>query len=271
MSEIILTPKKQPQVPLETPNIKPDVFAGKTIDEIKELEINYGNEKAILADFFDIEGTPAETAGEIKIIIDGDVSKTKRIGQQMTAGEILVKGDVYMYVGLEMEGGKITVQGDAAAWAGQDMKGGELEIMGDAGDYAGSSYRGDWRGMSGGLITIHGDVGFEIAEYMGGGKIVVKGNADHMPGIHMNNGVLIIEGNVTSRTGGEMVGGTIVVKGVVGEFLPGFSYWGIEKNIQVGGEEIHGVFYKFTGDNAMKGAKGTIYVAVSGNKHVAPE
>lgn len=87
----------------------------------------------------------------------------------------------------------------------------------------------------------------------------------------MSNGVLIIEGNVTSRTGGEMSGGNIVVKGVVGEFLPGFSYWGVEKNIEVGGEDIPGVFYKFTGDNAIKGAKGTVYVAVAGNKHIAPK
>lgn len=271
MSEVILTPKEQPQVPLETPNIKPDVFAGKTIDEIKRLEIMHGNNTVKLAEFFDVEGESAENADEVKIVVDGDVSNTKRIGQGMTAGEILIKGDVSMYVGLEMEGGKITVDGNASTWAGQDMKGGELEITGSAGDYVGSAYRGDWRGMSGGFITVHGNVGYEIAEYMSGGKIVVKGNADHMPGIHMNNGLLIIEGNVTSRTGGEMSGGTIVVKGVVDSFLAGFEYLGVEKNISVDGTDIPGAFYKFNGDYAIKGANGTVYVAVAGNKHIVPK
>jgi len=270
MIEVILTPKEQPQVPLEASNIKPDVFAGKTIDEIKEIEIMHGNNVVKLADFFVVAGESAETPEEIKIVIDGDVSNTKRIGQGMKAGEIIIKGDVYMYVGLEMEGGKITVEGNASTWAGQDMKGGELEIMGNAGDYVGSAYRGDWRGMSGGVITVHGNVGYEIAEYMGGGKIVVKGNADHMPGIHMNNGLLIIEGNVSSRTGGEMGGGTIVVKGVMESFLPGFKYLGIEKNISVDGNDIPGVFYKFKGDYAIKGANGIVYVAVAGNKHIVP-
>lgn len=270
MSEIILTPKKQSQVPIETPNIKPDVFAGKTIDEIKELEIMLGNNPVKLSDFFDVEGEPAKTPEELKIIIDGDVSNTKRIGQGMTAGEILVKGDVNMYVGLEMEGGKLTVEGNTSTWAGQDMKGGELEILGNAGDYLGSAYRGDWRGMSGGSITVHGNVGYEMAEYMGGGKIVVKGNADQMPGVHMSGGLVIIEGNVTSRTGGEMTGGTIVVQGVVDSFLPGFEFLGVEKNIEIEGTEFLGAFYKFKGDYAMKGANGTVYVAVAGNKHIAP-
>lgn len=267
MSEIILTPKKQPTVPIEAANIRSDVFAGKTVDEIKELEIMHGNLTAKLGDFFEVEGEPSDLP---KIIIDGDVYNTKRIGQGMTDGEILIKGNTNKYVGLEMKGGLITVEGDADAWVGQDMEGGEIVVLGNAGDYVGSAYRGDWRGMSGGLITVHGDAGNEIAEYMGGGKIVIKGDVNTLPGIHMNSGVVIIEGNVVARTGGEMAGGTIVVKGVIEEFLPGFKYLGVEKNIEVEGEAIPGAFYKFEGDLAIKGAKGTIYAAVAGNGHIAP-
>jgi formylmethanofuran dehydrogenase subunit C len=91
-----------------------------------------------------------------------------------------------------------------------------------------------------------------------------------MPGIHMNNGLLIIEGNVIARTGGEMAGGTIVVKGVIEEFLAGFKYLGVEKNIEVDGETIPGAFYKFNGDYAIKGANGIVYAAVAGNSHIAP-
>ena len=270
MSEIILKPKAQPQVPLEAENMTPDAFAGKTIDEIKNIEIWFGNKKVPMSDFFDVEGESSENASEIKIIIDGDVNNTKRIGQGMTTGEIVIKGDTSMYIGVEMQGGKITVEGNAGPWAGRDMKGGELTIMGNAGDYVGSAYRGDWRGMSGGLLTVYGDAGNEIGEYMIGGKLIVKGNVTIMPGVHMNGGTLIIEGNVKARTGGEMKGGTIVVKGIIDEFLPGFEFLGVEKDIDIEGEVIEGNFFKFKGDNATKGAGGLVYAATRGNAHIAP-
>lgn len=270
MSEIILTPKEQPMVPIEASTIKPDTFAGKTIDEIKDLDVWYGNTIAKIGDFFDVKGETSETPAEIKIIIDGDVYNTKRIGQGMTTGEIIVNGNVNMYVGAEMEGGIITVNGNSASWPGQNMKGGELTILGNTGDYVGASYRGDWRGMSGGTITVHGNVGNEIAEFMLGGKMTIKGNVAIMPGVHMNGGLLIIEGNAIARVGGEMKSGTIVVKGIVEEFLPGFEYLGVEKDIEPEGELIKGSFYKFKGDFATKGSDGTVYVSVTGNKHIAP-
>jgi formylmethanofuran dehydrogenase subunit C len=270
MNEIILTPKEQPQVPIEATTVKPDTFAGKTLEEIKDVEILHGNKAVKVSDFFDVEGAAGDTPAETNIVIDGDVYNTKRIGQGMTDGKIIVNGNVNMYVGVEMKGGSITVNGNAGPWAGQNMRGGELTIFGDASDYVGASYRGDWRGMTGGIITVHGNVANETAEFMLGGKIVVKGDADIMSGVHMNGGLLIIEGNAISRVGGEMKSGTIVVKGIVKEFLPGFGYLGIEKDIEVEGELINGTFYKFTGDFATKGASGTVYVAVAGNNHIIP-
>jgi len=269
MNEIILTPKEQPQVPIEASTIKPDDFATKTIDEIKDLEVWYGNTTSTIGNFFDVEGESGPTPAETNILIDGDVYNTKRIGQGMTDGKIIVNGNVNMYVGAEMEGGLITVNGNAASWAGQNMKGGELTITGDAGDYVGSSYRGDWRGMSGGIITINGNAGNEVAEFMLGGKLVIKGDVNIMPGVHMNGGLLIIEGNVVARAGGEMKSGIIVLKGTVEEFLPGFEYLGIEKDIRPKGELIKGAFHKFRGDFATKGSDGTVYVAAR-NTHVVP-
>jgi len=270
MSEIILTPKEQPEVPIEVPNIKPDTFAGKTLDEIKDIEIWYGNSAVKVTEFFDVEGEAGATPSETNIIIEGDVYNTKRIGQGMTDGKIVVNGNVNMYVGAEMEGGEITVNGNAGPWAGQNMKGGELTIFGDASDYVGSSYRGDWRGMSGGIITVYGNVANEAAEFMLGGKIIIKGDAKIMSGVHMNGGLLIIEGNAVSRVGGEMKSGTIVVKGIIEEFLSGFEYLGIEKDIEPEGELIKGAFHRFRGDFATKGANGTVYVAVAGNGHIVP-
>jgi len=270
MNEVILTPKEQPHVPIETRTIKPDDFANKSNDEIKNLEVWYGNTTAKISDFFDVDGESGSTPGETHIIIDGDVYNTKRIGQGMTDGKITVNGNVSMYVGAEMEGGEIIVNGNATSWVGQDMKGGELTIMGDVTDYVGASYRGDWRGMTGGTITVHGNAGNEVAEYMLGGKITIKGNAKYMAGVHMNGGLLVIEGNVISRAGGEMKNGFVVIKGVLDLFLPGFEYLGIEKDIEPQGELIKGSFHKFKGDFAEKGPDGTVYIAVAGNDHIVP-
>ncbi len=270
MSKIILTPKEQPQVPLEVDTILPDTLAGKTIDEIKSMNILYGNTEVELQEFFDVEGESGEDPSELQIEFNGDVYNTKRIGQGMTTGEIVVKGNASMYVGAKMKGGKITVEGDVAGWAGQNMQGGEIVVMGNAGDYLGSAYRGDWRGMSGGKITVHGNAGREIAEYMLGGKIHIIGNVKMLPGIHMNGGILIIDGNVISRTGGEMKGGTIIVNGRIGEFLPGFEYLGVRKDIDVDGEVMQGLFYKFRGDFATKGADGVVYTATAKNAHIVP-
>jgi len=270
MNEVILTPKEQPHVPIETKTIKPDDFAGKSLDEIKNLEVWYGNTTSTISDFFDVEGESGPTPAETNILIDGDVYNTKRIGQGMTDGKITVNGNVSMYVGAEMEGGEITVNGNAGSWAGQDMRGGELTITGNVEDYLGSSYRGDWRGMTGGTITVGGNAGNEIAEYMLGGKITVKGDVKYLPGVHMNGGLLIIEGNAIARAGGEMKNGTLVIKGVLGRFLPGFEYHGIEKDIEPHGELIKGSFHKFKGDFAEKGPDGTVYIAVTGNNHIVP-
>ncbi|MBU4607082.1 MAG: formylmethanofuran dehydrogenase subunit C [Methanobacterium sp.] len=270
MNEIILTPKEQPSVPLELLNVNPDTVAGKSIDEIRQIKIAHGNTEVELSEFFNVKGESSENPSEIRIVIDGDVYNTKRIGYGMQSGEILVKGNASMYVGTEMKGGKIVVEGNVGSWAGRDMEGGELIIMGNAGDYVGSAYRGDWRGMSGGKITVHGNAGNEIGEYMLGGKIEVKGNATTLAGIHMNGGVLVIHGDATTRVGGEMMNGTIIVKGRIDEFLPGFKYHGIEKNIEIDGEVIDSSFYKFEGDFAVKGCGGIVYANASKNGHIVP-
>jgi formylmethanofuran dehydrogenase subunit C len=270
MSKIILTPKEQPQVPLEVDTILPDTLAGKSIEEIKSMHIQYGNSEVELKEFFDVDGESGENPSELQIEFNGDVYNTKRIGEGMTTGEIVVKGNASMYVGAKMKGGKITVEGDVEGWAGRNMEGGEIVVMGNAGDYLGSAYRGDWRGMRGGKITVHGNAGREIAEYMLGGKIQINGNVKMLPGIHMNGGVLIIDGNVISRTGGEMKGGTIIVKGKIDEFLPGFEFLGAENDIEIDGEVIPGSFYKFRGDFATKGADGLVYAATAKNAHIVP-
>ena len=83
-----------------------------------------GNSQITLADLFDVAVDGSADAADTKIIIDGDVPRVKRIGEAMTAGEIVVKGDVDMRCGALMSGGSITVEGNADSWVGREMMGG---------------------------------------------------------------------------------------------------------------------------------------------------
>jgi formylmethanofuran dehydrogenase subunit C len=261
MKEITLTPKEQPRAGLEAEVITPDVFAGKEIKDIKALEIFYGNRKGKLGDFFKVSGSKVDNAEDLRIVINGDVSRTKRIGEAMTAGEIIIRGNVDMYVGARMNGGKIIVEGNANSFAAQQMRGGELVVRGNCKDCLGSAYRGDWKGMKGGVITVEGDAGSEIGEFMSGGKIIVKGNAGAFAGVHMKGGLVVVEGNASGRVGAQMIGGNIVVKNTLDSLLPGFKFEAEEKNVKINEEEFKGTFLKYSGDHAEQNAKGVLYLA----------
>jgi formylmethanofuran dehydrogenase subunit C len=260
MKEITLILRKSPGLSLEADIISPDVFAGKTIEEIKHLGVLYGTKKQFLKDFFKINGSGGVKAEDIRIILEGDLSKVKRIGQEMKEGEIVVKGDVGMYVGERMGGGRLIVEGNIGDFGGQQMRGGELIIRGNAGNYLGSSYRGDWRGMMGGLIIVEGSAGSENGVFMMGGKIHIKGNCGPFAGLHMRKGIIIIDGGAPKRAGAQMIGGTLVIKGEVKNMLPSFKLIGEEENISINGENFEGVYLKYSGDHAEPRARGTLYL-----------
>ncbi len=251
MQTVTLKPKKEIKISVEAENISPDRFAGKSEKEIQAIETWMGNQRTTLGDLFSIKVEGSGAAADTKIIIEGDLSRVKRIGEGMTAGLIIIKGNVDMHLGAKMNGGKITVSGNVDSWAGREMKGGEIIIEGDAGYYLGAGYRGETCGMRGGKITVMGSALDYVGEHMCGGEIVVKGNAGILPGLSNNGGKIVIEGN-TSRPGSEMAKGTIIVNGNVDEMMPVFKL--------EGSEAVDGVTYrKYTGDVIVSG-KGLLYV-----------
>ncbi len=259
MKEIVLTPKDMPTIGLEAEVITPEGFAGKTLEEIGRLKAYEGNVERSLNEYFEIHGNPGASASETRIIIDGDASKVKRIGQEMREGEIIIKGDAGMHLGSKMKGGRIVVGGDVDAFGFQEMRGGEAIIKGSAGNYLGSALRGDWRGMRGGSITVEGNAGSEIATFMRGGRIQIKGNAGPFAGVHMQKGLIIIGGVAAKRVGADMLGGTIVAEKTE-PLLPGFRLEGDKKNPQVEEESFQGVYAKYSGDHADSRAKGELYI-----------
>jgi len=260
---IVLTPKRKFTFPVNAECINPDIFQGKNISEIANLQLFEGNKPKKLIDLFKIED---DNAVSPSITINGDVSEVRKIGTGMKTGEILINGNVGMHLGEKMAGGKITVNGDAWQWAGSAMKKGLIEIHGNAGDYLASPYRGTTEGMKGGKIVVDGDVGNDSGAYLHGGLIKIKGNnIGQFLGFHMNDGTIHVEKNARSRIGANMTGGKIIVSGVAEEVMPTFSIDSVKPKVKIDDtESAAGPFYVFLGDLAEKG-KGKLFVSKANN------
>jgi formylmethanofuran dehydrogenase subunit C len=265
MAEILLRPKGSIGIMVEAEAIRPDIFAGKKKAEIESLLVWQGPVELALSQFFDVDVSGSESPESAKpeetsILIEGDVSRVKRIGQGMKAGKIEIQGSAGMHLGAEMEGGSIFVQGDAGSWAGMEMLGGLLHIAGNTGDHVGSAYRGSWRGMTGGQIRIDGSARSQLGGGLAGGQIVVAGNVENFCGIRQSGGLIRVMGSAMRGTGAEMNGGTIAVCGAIRQFSPGFIEIGREENPKFGEMQLEGWYAKLAGDYALgKNPKGSLY------------
>ncbi len=245
-----LTLKNAFRIPVEAEVIKPDNFAGKDEKEIESIKVWHGNKEVTLGSLFDVEVKGFKDKEETKIIIEGDTSRIKRLGEKMTFGEMIINGNVDMHCGAMMSGGKIIVNGNVDAWAGREMMDGELVVEGNAGNYLGAGYWGAEKGMRGGLIRVKGNAGDYVGGHMAGGEIVVKGSAGLLPGLNMLGGKILIEGDAI-LPGGEMKSGMLVIKGKVLDMLPSFRFEGMETLDSL---ELK----KFTGDLTV-GGSGALY------------
>jgi len=245
---------KKPDTYLETEIITPDNFANKKLEEIKNLPIYLGNRKMKISDFFEVYDDIGKTVSETTINIEGDLSRVQRIGEKMSAGEIIINGNVGMHLGNSMKGGKITVKGNADDWVGAMMEGGEIVIEGNAGNHCGSAYRGNWIGMTNGKIFVKGKVGVESGAWMRSSKtynqypILKCGSADLYLGVHNHGGTIICEGDCEGRTGADMASGQIIIKGKIKQMLPSFKKVEKIKEVQTPIGTIKGDFIKYIGD-----------------------
>ncbi|RLE71109.1 MAG: formylmethanofuran dehydrogenase subunit C [Thermoprotei archaeon] len=245
----ILKPVKEFSVPIEAEKIKPDVFAEKSLEELKGLTVYEGNGKCRLEELFHIEDEEVE-GDNIEIVLEGDFGKVWRIGEGMTFGEIVINGSCGHFTGYGMKGGKITIKGNAGSWLGGEMKGGTIEVFGNAGDHVGAVLRGlkKSRGMKGGIIVIHGNAGAEVGAKMSKGFIAVDGNCGVLPGLYMSGGTILIRGDCQGKAGARMSGGKIIICGHAGGVLPTFYIDSIVPKVKAKKEKIEGPFYLFLGD-----------------------
>ncbi len=263
---ITLTVQKKLQFPVIAECITPDVFQGKTVEEIAALSIWEGNKQKKLGDIFKIEQTLEETPS---ITINGDAAEVRYVGSGMKTGEIIINGDIGMHLGKKMSGGKITVNGNAGQWVGSEMKGGLIEIHGNGNDYLASPYRGSDSGMKGGKIVVDGNVGSDSACFMKGGVIKIRGDAGPFLGFRMHDGAIHVEKKCGTRVGANMSGGKIIISGSLEEPMPTFSIDTIKPKVKLDDTEtIAGPFYVFIGDLAENSAGGKLFVSKLNNSHL---
>lgn len=251
MQIITLSLKAQNKIPIEADTVNTDNFAGKTEDEIKAVQVWYGNRQCPLSELFNVKVEGKDSAENTKIVINGDASRVKRIGQGMSTGEIEINGNVDMHCGSNMKGGKITINGDADSWLGCEMKGGEIILNGNASYYVGAGYRGETCGMKGGKITVNGNAKDYLGEHMCGGEILVMGNVGLLPAISNNGGKIIIEGNA-SMPAVEMKNGTVVIKGEASDLLPSYK--------EEGTEVVEDITYRKLIGDVNVGGKGILFI-----------
>jgi len=267
---ISLHPAKKFRFPVTAECINPNVFQGKTCEEIEGLQIWEGNKQKTFGEFFKVEDIKTEKLPEKEgITIKGDVSKVQRIGIGMKSGEITIHGNAGMHLGEEMKGGKIVVHGNVGGWAGSMMKGGTIEIHGNAGDYLGAPYRGSSEGLHGGRIIVYGNVGNEAGAHMRKGIIKIYANVGQFAGLRMHDGTIYVQKDCEGRVGACMTGGKIVVGGFLESVLPTFTIDSVKEKVKIEeGETAAGPFYLFIGD-LMENGNGKLYVFKEKNPHLS--
>jgi formylmethanofuran dehydrogenase subunit C len=240
--------RKKPYLPIEAETIIPRNFLKGT-----ELTVYEGNKERALSDIFWIfvEGT-AVSPDKVEVILKGDTSRIKRVGEYMDTGMIRIEGDIGMHCGNFMSGGTIEILGNADGWLGREMRGGTIICRGNAGDYCASGYRGEKTGMRGGNVEVFGNAGDFCAEYLTGGTVHIHGSCGDMAGVELKGGRLIIGGDAV-RPCGNMKGGSCIILGTVRTMLPTFEKKGMRDLPEWGNAR----FFLYRGDLANRG-KGTL-------------
>jgi formylmethanofuran dehydrogenase subunit C len=217
-----LTLRMKLQVPLEAPCIVPDKLAMLSLAAIEKLPVQHGNREEKLADYFTVTGDPTDANVEI----DGDSSRVKWLGANMTAGSLHIHGAAGMHAGSAIRGGSITIDGDADDWIGAEMRGGLIRVGGRAGHHAGAAYPGSRAGMRGGIVLVNGITGDGTGAVMRRGLIAVGGCGDYA-GASMVAGSLFVFGTLGLYAGMAMKRGTIVAFGPPPVMLPTFRDSGV--------------------------------------------
>jgi formylmethanofuran dehydrogenase subunit C len=278
---LTLRPKIPIEVPLEAEALTPERLAGLSAAQVAALPLAWGRRARLLGEILSVEveeegpSSGEEREGEPpRLTLEGDFSRVKKIGKNMTRGVLEIRGDAGMHLGSGMSGGEIRVRGNADAWAGAMMSGGLLEIGGDAGPYLAGAYPGETRGMRGGTLLVRGNAANRAGEGMRRGLIAVAGRTGDFPCARFVAGTMVVFGILGDRAGAGSKRGTLAaLGGLEGEILPTYQEACLyrplfllpvlrflkERGFPVRPEHQSGLYRRWTGDVNTLG-KGEILV-----------
>jgi formylmethanofuran dehydrogenase subunit C len=203
---LVLTPR----APFEARVDLTGVLPGAGGDAAK-LAVGYGGKRVALGELFSISG-----ADDGRITIEDGSSLLDSVGAGLSAGEIVVKGDVGARLGQGMSGGMISVKGSAGAFAASELTGGKIAIGGDVGERLAAAGDGARRGMSGGTVVVGGSAGARAGERLRGGVIVVEGDAGEGAATDLIAGTFAIAGRIGKASGRGMKRGTLLLRSAEG-------------------------------------------------------
>lgn len=218
---LTLTLRSQP-LALELQGVIPERLEGLSNRAIADLEVQHGNRRVPLGEFFRVEGSAADGV----LTLDGDCRRVHWIGAGMSRGRIRILEHAGRHVGSELAGGVIEVGGNAGDWLGAHQQGGTILVKGDVGNQCGCAYRGNASGMRGGTILIHGSAGDECGRGMRRGLIAIAGDVGHHCGYAMRAGTVVVRGGWGRRAGAGMIRGSLIALGQPPSLLPTFRHAG---------------------------------------------
>ena len=141
-------------------------------------------------------------------------------GDTGSGSELVLSGDLSRVhsIGRGITGGSIAAESARVGrHVGTEMSGGEITVRGDVGDYLGAE-------MTGGTIRVDGDAGDFVGAALQGGKygmnrgeIFIQGNAGVGLGARMRRGIIVVGGDVGELAAWNMLAGTVIVMGSAAE------------------------------------------------------
>jgi len=194
---LTFTLRETPPERLDLSPLTPERLEGLSAREIGGIRLVRSRRALTVGDVFRVSGKDANS-----VVLEGGSRRFDGVGAGMTAGTLVVAGDVGAQAGRTMRGGRLLIEGSAGPHAGSGMRGGWLEILGDAGDHLGGPLAGELAGMNGGVV-------------------VVRGSAGACAGDRMRRGVAAVLRGCGDYAGSRMIAGTLAVTGTVGR-LPGY-------------------------------------------------
>lgn len=222
MTTLCLTLREPPANRVDLSPLTAGHLTGKGLGDVGAIELATGNRRVRLDSLFTISGTFTS-----ELEIQGSCDRLDRIGEGMTHGRIVVRGDVGAYLGAGMSGGSLVVRGNAGAYAATGMSGGRIHVYGSTGDFLAAARPGDRHGMKGGLVLIDGDTGDRLGDRMRRGMVLIEGNAGDYCASRMVAGTIAVWGSVGKLPGLAMRRGTLLLQQATSALPPTFNDCGV--------------------------------------------